>query len=124
MGFLAGRTAAVMVLLVCALLCSGCYTTTYYNFQSNPSSDFAAHTGDEPEIPRYWRNFWVFGLAPGKLTIDAAADCGGVDHLERLETERTFVQGLINQFAGYYINVYSPYSARVVCDHSVLPEAS
>ena len=31
---------------------------------------------------------------------------------------RSFVQGLIAAFAGYYINIYSPYSGRVVCDHS------
>ena len=70
-----------------------------------------------PGTTSFERGFWVYGWAPGMLRIDAASACGGLGHVKRAETERSFAQGLIAMFAGYYINIYSPYTARVVCDH-------
>lgn len=32
-----------------------------------------------------------------------------------IETRQTFLEGLVESFAGYYINVYSPYDAKVIC---------
>jgi hypothetical protein len=49
--------------------------------------------------------------------VDASAYCHGTERIERIETRRSFVQGLIAALAGYYINIYSPYTGRVVCDH-------
>jgi hypothetical protein len=110
------RTASA-ILTACLVLSLGCYTTTYYNFA--PEGQAAPqHSGSEPDDPQYWRHFWVYGWDPEELRIDAPAACGGSEHLEKLATEATFVQGLIATFAGYYINIYSPYSARVICDHS------
>lgn len=45
--------------------------------------------------------------------------CGGDAHVARIETRQTFVQGLIQSFAGYYINIYAPYNGAVKCDHSL-----
>ena len=111
---------SLFVIAPCLIFGVGCYTTTYYNFGPEPQSEAseAPHSGLEPEDPQYWRSFWVYGWFPGELRIDAARSCGGVEHVKSLETDQTFVQGLIETFAGYYINIYSPYSARVVCDHS------
>jgi len=53
------------------------------------------------------------------MPIDTAAECGGAEHVKRLETGQTFVQGLIEAYAGFFINIYAPYTVRVVCDHSV-----
>jgi hypothetical protein len=50
--------------------------------------------------------------------IEASEQCGGVEHVQRIETRRTFVQGLIAQVAGYYVNIYSPYSGGAICDHT------
>jgi hypothetical protein len=58
----------------------------------------------------------VYGWVPDELIVDAAAYCNGTERIERIETEQSFVQGLIAAFAGYYINIYSPYTGRVVCD--------
>ena len=107
----------LLVLAPCLVVGLGCYTTTYYNFEPKSQSE-PSHSGGEAKSPKYWRSFFVYGWFPGELRIDAAASCGGIEHVKRLETEQTFVQGLIQTFAGYYINIYSPYSARVVCDHS------
>jgi hypothetical protein len=53
------------------------------------------------------------------MVIDAASYCGGPAHVDRIETQQSFVQGLIAAVAGYYINIYSPYTGRVVCDYHV-----
>lgn len=45
----------------------------------------------------------------------------GVEHVKQIETRQTFVQGLIAAFAGYYINIYSPYTGAVICDHTRQP---
>ena len=109
----------VLALAPCLALALGCYTTTYYNFEPEPPAP-AAHADAKQTVPQYWRSFWVYGWAPSEMRIDAAGSCGGLEHVKRLETEQTFVQGLVTAFAGYYINIYAPYSARVVCDHSKL----
>jgi hypothetical protein len=112
----------ICVIVPC-LIGFGCYTTTYYNLgpESQPP---AVHATAKKTVPRYWRSFFVYGWSPAELQVDAAESCEGLDHVDRLETEQTFVQGLIATFAGYYINIYSPYSARVVCDHSRMDRSS
>ena len=42
--------------------------------------------------------------------------------MKEIRTRETFVQGLIAAFAGYYINVYSPYTAEVICEDEVVRE--
>jgi len=109
------RFAALAAILV---LCSGCYTTTYHNFDARTEIDAVEPEDAVATRQRYWRHFWIYGWRPEVMTIDVAAECGGMEHVERLETGGTFLQGLVAMFAGYYINIYSPYTARVVCDHS------
>ena len=113
----------LLVIAPCLAFGLGCYTTTYYNFGPESQAE-PAHSHARQTVPPYWRSFWVFGWAPEELRIDAAESCGGIEHVARIETERTFVQGLVAAFAGFYINIYSPYSARVVCDHSQVDRSS
>lgn len=62
-------------------------------------------------------HFFVWGLgAPAKRTYPVDVIGGGADRVESIRTQRTFVQGLVAAFAGYYINIYSPYNAAFVCE--------
>lgn len=106
------------VLAMAAALVSGCFRTTYSNLQ--PPQTAALQPAPAPTRPKAagWQHFFVYGWAPGEKHIDAAAFCGGAEHVRAIETERSFVQGLVAAFAGYYINIYSPFTGRVVCDNS------
>lgn len=109
---------AARILLLAALLAGGvsCSRTVYTNLHPElPRPPLAAAAGQDRSSPRYWRHFFVYGWAPGELVIDAEADCGGTAYVDRIETQRSFAQGLVAAFAGYYINIYSPYTGRVVC---------
>ncbi len=107
--------AAFVVLVVFALAASGCSRTIYTNL--NPQLPEPAEPADtDRSTPPYWRHFFLFGWVPGEMVIDAGAYCGGADRIEKIETRQSFAQGLIAAFAGYYINIYSPYTGRVVCD--------
>ncbi len=107
-----------LTLLLCIFLQLSCARTVYTNLHP------AAPTPDGPlqasrTTPQYWRHFFIFGWVPGELPIDAEEYCGSTEAIERIETRQTFAQGLIAAIAGYYINIYSPYSGRVVCkDHA------
>jgi hypothetical protein len=106
------QRAFLCLILVTATACA---RTVYTNLHPQFPIPVAASDVD-PARPQYWRHFFVFGWVPGELLIDAAGYCGGTQHIERIETRQSFVQGLIESVAGYYINVYSPYTGRVVCD--------
>lgn len=99
----------------------GCARTVYTNLHPQAPVP-AVRPAPDPAKPQAWRHFFVFGWVPGELLIDAEADCGGSEHIERIETRESFVQGLIASVAGYIINVYSPYTGRVVCDRHVAAE--
>jgi len=98
----------------------GCYRTHYKNvappFVPPPSAP-AVKPPDQS-----WMHFFLFGWIPGERRIDAAEQCGGAEHIEAIETERRFIQGVIAIFASYYINIYSPWTGRVLCDNE--PAAS
>ena len=113
------RRALLLVLLLLLGL-AGCHRTRYVGLQRLPPPEHGEMEFDRSP-PQYWRNFWIYGWAPGELVIDAAHQCGGTAHVERIETQQSFVQALIQAFAGYYINIYAPYTGRVVCDHSPGP---
>jgi hypothetical protein len=108
------------VALLCLCLATGpsCARTVYTNLHPQLPSPAPDPTADRSS-PRYWRHFFLFGWIPGEMVIDAAAYCGGTDRIERIETRESFVQGFIAAFAGYYVNIYSPYTGRVVCDRHV-----
>ena len=114
------RRCPALLLLVCLFLVisSGCYCTRYVNLPltsqlPTPAVDF------QREPPSGWQHFFIFGWAPGERVIDASAACGGEEKIESIETRRKFVQGLIYAFAGYYINIYSPYNGKVVCEGDI-----
>jgi hypothetical protein len=92
----------------------GCYRTTYHHLE--PPS--ALSSSRPPQLVRDdsgWQHFFVYGWAPSERVIDASARCGGADQVQEIQTRQTFVQGLIATFAGYYINIYSPYTGQVIC---------
>ena len=109
------RLVLALGLTACA---TSCARTVYTHL--TPSNTVAPHHHDvDRSSPTEWRHFFVYGLAPNEMVIDAASYCGGPAHVDRIETQQSFVQGLIEAVAGYYINIYSPYTGRVVCDYHV-----
>jgi Bor protein len=115
-----GDSVRLRALALAFLLAApGCYRTVYLNLLP-PNMPPAVETDQTMAKQRTggWQSFFVWGLLPTEKTFDAAAMCGGEDHVSRIETEQTFVQGLIQSVAGYYINVYSPWNARIYCDHT------
>ena len=113
------RTSALL-LLVCLFLLTNtaCYRTRYVNLPPTPEPSAAA-TDTQPKSPSGWRHFFIWGWAPGERVIDAAEECGGAEKVESIETRRRFVQGVIAAFAGYYINIYSPYEGKVICEGQI-----
>ena len=103
--------------MTCFLLATApsCARTVYTNLHPQLPTPAIAPDADRSS-PRSWRSFFVWGWAPRELVIDASAYCDGTERIERIETQRSFAQGLVAAVAGYYINIYSPYSGRVVCD--------
>ena len=110
------RSLRVAMLCLCLAAGPGCARTVYTNLHPRLTTAAVDATADRSS-PRGWRHFFVWGWFPTDLVIDASAYCGGTEHVDRIETRESFVQGLIAAFAGYYVNVYSPYTGRVVCDH-------
>jgi len=107
------RAAAALLALVLAAG-PGCARTVYTNL--HPRAAVPEAPAPDRTEPQGWRHFFVFGWAPGERVIDAAEYCEGTARIERIETRQSFLQGLIASFAGYYVNIYSPYTGRVVCD--------
>lgn len=98
----------------------GCYRTHYKNV-APPVVLEPSNTTPEKPRDQTWIHFFIWGWIPSERRIDAAKQCGGAEHIVAIETERRFVQGLIAVFASYYINIYSPWTARVVCDNEITP---
>lgn len=101
---------AAAAILLGAALAAGCFRTTYRNFGVPPASA----EGAPREPASRWQHFFVWGLAPDERTIHAQRICGE-GRVREIRTRQTFVQGLIEAFAGYVVNVYSPYTGEVVC---------
>ena len=112
----------ILALAFVCLCLPACYRTIYRNLRP-PNMPPAVESTDTltKKTPRGWQHFFIWGIIPFDRRIDAAALCGGEEHIDRIETEQTFLQRLIESFAGYYVNVYAPYNAHVVCDHSEEP---
>ena len=107
-----GRALAAWLLLLGA---TGCFRTVYRNLE--PAGATLPPTRLAPRSSP-WRSFFLYGYIPAELVIDAAAECGGADRVREIRTCQTFTQGLIDTFASTGgVNVYSPWSAEVVCVH-------
>jgi hypothetical protein len=107
------RTATLLVIVLLATAASSCYRTRYVNLRESEVIPPASPVRPEP-VSR-WQHFFVFGWFPIERKIDAGKACGGPENVEAIETRRTFLQGLIAAFAGFYVNIYSPYNGEVVC---------
>ena len=105
------KPLALAVLLLCS---TSCFRTHYENFSpANPN--LAPQTGPPVKTGSSWQHFFIWGLIPSALPIDARALCGGADNVHSIQTRQTFLEGLVEQFAGYYINIYAPYDGAVYC---------
>jgi hypothetical protein len=109
------RAATSLLLLALCATTLGCFRTRYYNFTPYGSKSGAILMRREATNPASWQSFFVYGWSPAELVIDAGKACGGASYVESIETRQTFVQGLIAAVAGYYINIYSPYTGAVSC---------
>ena len=92
----------------------------YSNLQSPDTAPVVETPETSAKSPRPgWNHFFVWGLFPAKVEIDAAAQCGGEEHVFTIETQQTYLQRLVAFFAGrYLVNVYSPWNGHVTCDHA------
>jgi hypothetical protein len=109
--------------IVAALALSGCfrseYRTMYWNLHP-PNSPPVVETPESlAKRPRPgWNHFFVWGWFPARVEIDAAAQCGGEEHVFTIETRQTYLQRLVASLAGRnLVNVYSPWHGHVTCDH-------
>jgi len=105
-----------MRLLLLVALCSAltsCYRTHYVNFSpENPARSAERYV---PVRVTGWQSFFLWGWVPGERTIDAREKCGSSENIESIQTRRTFIEGLVATFAGYYVNIYSPWNGAVYC---------
>lgn len=116
--------SALALLMLYALLATSCYRTVYTNFGAVDDPPPATPEQlDGWRARNTWQHFFIWGWIPEELFIDARKRCGQADNIRAVETRRTFLEGLVAQFAGYYINIYSPYDAAVRCkqDPAKLP---
>jgi hypothetical protein len=100
-----------------ALLLTDCFRTRYINLAPHPALEAAATapTPPQPKPHSSWQHFYLWGWVPSERVIPAAEICGGREWVQEIRTEQRFVQRLIEDFAGYYVNIYAPYDGRVVC---------
>jgi len=108
------RRIFVVTLVVILLGSMGCFRTRYVQLAPREPGEPAASYLPEKKNSG-WQSFFIWGWVPGTRKIDAAGMCGGAERLESIRTRRTFLEGLVAAFAGYYINIYSPYDGAVYC---------
>lgn len=91
----------VLLPLVAAVALSGCAAQTFYvNGNSN-----AAPTQEKMQT------FWIYGIGQ-EQAIDAARVCGGSDKVVKVETQQTFIDGLLGMVT---FGIYTPRDAKVFC---------
>jgi hypothetical protein len=105
-----------LALLLAAVLiaATGCYRTVYRHLEP-PTYAQPARVAPVVREDSGWQHFFVYGWSPSERVIDAAGRCGGAGQVEAIRTGQSFAQGLIATVAGYYVNIYSPYTGEVVC---------
>ena len=90
------------LLLVAVSLLVGC-AQTKFNLQERDDSATAKY--DSPQ------HYFIYGIGQQK-NLDPIAICGSIDRIKRVETQTTFINGLI---ASLTFGIYTPYQARVYC---------
>jgi hypothetical protein len=111
------RAAIVLAILLMGFASSACYRTRYVNLRELDAAPPPVPA--QPEPTSRWQHFFVYGWFPIVREIDAGKACGGQENVEAIETRQTFLQGLIGAFAGFYVNIYSPYNGEVVCKGAI-----
>ena len=108
--------AGIAVAALLLLMQAGCYRTTYMNL-GRPDLPLRAEGASQQRYQDTsgWRHFWVYGWFPPEMVIPADEICGGTDRVQEIHTEQTFAQGVIGALAGYYVNIYWPYTGKVIC---------
>lgn len=107
------RLASVVVGVVVS---SGCYSTVYLHLEPTPE-----HASMRPPSARppgdfaEWQHYFLSGWVPSEHVIYAADQCGGPDRVAAIRTEQTFGQAATEALTWYYISVYSPHTAKVIC---------
>lgn len=87
--------------IIIAIALSGCAQqsfTVQSDTNEQPSSEITHH-------------FLISGLGQSK-TIDAAAVCNGEDNVVKVESQQTFINGIL---AAITLGIYTPREARVYC---------
>jgi hypothetical protein len=105
------RAVAAVFVFVALGLQTGCYRTHYERFSALRSD----RAGNLPVRVTGWQSFFLYGWVPGEKKIDARKKCGGADKIHSIQTRQTFLEGLVAAFAGYYVNIYSPFDGAVFC---------
>lgn len=90
-----------ILIIAIAMVLSGCAAQT---FEINGS------TGEVP-TDQQSQHFFISGLGQEKIT-DAADVCGGVENIVKVESQHTFINGLLG-FVTF--GIYTPRDAKVYC---------
>ena len=88
--------------ILLAVLLGGCATQRFdVNGPVGPNAQPSLETSQP---------FFISGIGQ-TATVDAAQVCGGANKVARIETETTFLDGLLSALVG----IYTPRTARVYC---------
>ncbi|MCZ2721461.1 Bor family protein [Marinomonas sp. 15G1-11] len=91
----------LLLITMTSSLLFGCATQTFNLENSN-----APHTGADNQ-----QSFFISGIGQEKQ-INAAEICHGADNVVKVQTEQTFVNGLLGIIT---FGIYTPRQARVFC---------
>ncbi|MFC0820517.1 Bor family protein [Moraxella marmotae] len=84
-----------------SVMASGCATQTY---------TLSAHSQATPSYDKA-QTFFVSGIGQ-EQEVDAAQICGGNDKVAKVQTQQTFLNGLLGFVTS---GIYTPRQARVFC---------
>jgi hypothetical protein len=92
---------SVAVVALFSIVSAGCSTQTFQMNQGNAVN---------PQKDEY-QHFFIGGIGQEK-SMNAAEICGGADKVGKVETELTFLNGLLGVIT---YGIYTPRTARVYC---------
>lgn len=109
------RANLLVVLVIMAIATAGCFRTAYVNLHPPMPSPEVAQANPPSQPPSRWQHFFLFGWIPSERLIRADEICGGSERVKEIRTRQTFLEGLVEALSSYYVNIYSPWDAEVVC---------
>lgn len=92
-----------LALLMAVATLTGCATQTYHISPNAPQSA-------EP-TKESMQTFFVGGLGQ-EQSIDANAFCGGADNVARVQTQQSFLNGVLGYVS---MGIYTPRQVKVYC---------